>query len=73
MSERDYDPSFAGLGDGTGPRVSILDVARDHAARQRYCGCPICECARSFDRLQARKAEAERQRALTERLMKEWH
>jgi hypothetical protein len=69
MTEREYDPSFA---TGLSKPVTIMDIARDHAAMTANCGCSICWAARQA-RIRADKfAEAERQRALTERLMKEW-
>lgn len=49
MSE--YDKSFQGGKD------TIMDVYRDHQARQRECYCPICQMAQQV--LKQREAECE--------------
>jgi hypothetical protein len=69
VSERTYDPSFSS---GLSRQVTIMDVAREHAMMTAHCGCSICWMSREISMRDAEKAEAVRQRALTERLMKEW-
>jgi hypothetical protein len=52
--------------------VTIMDVARDHAALTRHCGCSICWAAREIERRDRKQREAQEAKALSERLMKEW-